>query len=136
MLRDFAERAFDLDQGLLYTIRALTTDLGLTSRNYVEGLRRPYVNPLGYLIQTVALSVVVINAIGDTLLEVLLTPYIKLGTDAPFAGEMTAVEFYETLIAPSILWHEDRLRMWFTVYDEQLFEYTLGYVEGCFPEPD
>jgi len=102
VLRDFAERAFDLDQGLLYTIRSLTTNPGLVSRNYVEGLRRPYVNPLGYLILTVALSVVVVNMIGDALLEVMFAPFTELENDSAIMGEMTAVEFFDTFIEPSI----------------------------------
>lgn len=102
LLRDVAERVFDLDQGLLYTIRSLTTDPGLVSRNYVEGLRRPYVNPLGYLILTVALSIVVVNVIGDALLEVLFLPYIEEGVNESFVGAMSAAEFFDTFIEPTI----------------------------------
>jgi len=102
VLRDFAERAFDLDQGLLYTIRSLITDPGLVSRNYVEGLRRPYVNPLGYLILTVALSVVVVNVIGDQLLEVMFAPFAESENDSAIMGDMTAAEFFDTFIEPSI----------------------------------
>jgi len=63
------------------------------------------------------------------------------GLDGPWTGSTTPIAraeevAHDVVIAPSILWHEGRLRVWFTIYDEQLFEYTLGYVEGRFPEPD
>ena len=63
------------------------------------------------------------------------------GLEGPWTWSATPIAraeevAHDVIIAPSILWHEDRLRMWFTIYDEQLFEYTLGYVEGRFPEPD
>jgi hypothetical protein len=55
--REFTERFLKLERGLFGTVRGMTTRPGGVARDYVEGQRRRYINPMSYLIIGSALSV-------------------------------------------------------------------------------
>lgn len=65
--RDFVERYLKLERGVFRTFRDLLIRPGVVARNYVDGLRRPYVNPLSYLLIASALSVVLIPLYANQL---------------------------------------------------------------------
>ena len=46
--REFASRAFNLNRGLLHTVVSLAQSPGSVPRDYVEGRRRTYTNPLSF----------------------------------------------------------------------------------------
>lgn len=58
--RELVERFFKLERGLPLTVKALTLAPGVVARDYVEGRRRRYVNPLSYLLIGVGLSLLVL----------------------------------------------------------------------------
>ena len=49
LVREFSERFLKLERGLLGTFLGLCRGPGALARAYVEGRRRPYVNPLSYV---------------------------------------------------------------------------------------
>lgn len=64
LLREVAERFFNVEKGWLRTFRELTTGPGAMIRRYVEGDRKTYANPLSYLVIATAVSLVVQTATG------------------------------------------------------------------------
>lgn len=60
LIRQVAERVFELERGLWPTVSGLTIDPGRVLRRYLGGKRRRYVNPASYfLVAAAALSLVV-----------------------------------------------------------------------------
>lgn len=53
---EFAVRYLKLEEGLWLTFRQMFTDPGGVARRYVEGKRRRYTNPLGYLLLATAVA--------------------------------------------------------------------------------
>jgi hypothetical protein len=64
LLRQAADDAFNLDQGLLHTVIALTRRPGPMVREYLSGRTRPYTNPVKYLIICAALATFVSLSLG------------------------------------------------------------------------
>ena len=67
--REFASRAFNLNRGLLHTVVSLAQSPGSVPRDYVEGRRRTYTNPLSFLLLAATLSVLAVNLHLDTIIE-------------------------------------------------------------------
>lgn len=64
VLREIAERFFDVDRGWLRTARELTLGPGAMIRRYVEGHRKVYTNPFAYLVVGTAVSFMVQRLVG------------------------------------------------------------------------
>jgi hypothetical protein len=64
VLREMAERFFDVDRGWLRTVRELTFGPGAMIRRYVEGHRKVYANPFAYLVVGTAVSIMVQRVVG------------------------------------------------------------------------
>lgn len=64
ILREVAERFFNVEKGWLRTARELTTGPGAMIRRYVERDRKSYANPLSYLVMATAVSLVVQSVAG------------------------------------------------------------------------
>lgn len=58
--REFAERFLKLERGLLGTFRQLCLRPGGVARDYVEGRRKRYVNPLSYLFLGAAVTLLIL----------------------------------------------------------------------------
>lgn len=80
LLRAFSSRVFDLDQGLLYTIRRLAIDPGGVSREYVKGRQKPYVHPLALLVVASAGIMGIVGITESTTRSILM----QVGADALF----------------------------------------------------
>ena len=65
LARQFAERFLKLEHGLLGTFVGLTRRPGTLAREFVEGRRRPYVNPLSYLFLGAAVSLLTLPLMLD-----------------------------------------------------------------------
>jgi hypothetical protein len=100
LVRDVVERVFDLDQGVLHTFWHLVIRPGTVARQYVEGLRKPYVNPIAYIVIGVAVTVVGMDLLGDRLVDVMYWPYVKDGQTMP--GDFDIVVFWEEILKPSL----------------------------------
>lgn len=61
LIHDFFRSLFDIDKGILHLIKGLATAPGTVAINYVEGKRKRYFNPFGFLAICVAFSVIVSN---------------------------------------------------------------------------
>jgi len=78
MGKAFVDRVFDLDQGLLYTIRRLAVDPGEVSLEYIKGRQRPYAHPLAYMVIATAVFLGLFGLTEDVVrivTEGMLTPY-------------------------------------------------------------
>jgi hypothetical protein len=64
VLREIAERFFDMDRGWLRTARELTLGPGAMIRRYVQGDRKVYANPFAYLVVGTAVSIMVQKVVG------------------------------------------------------------------------
>jgi len=64
VLREVAERFFDVDKGWLRTVRELTLGPGAMIQRYVQGHRKVYANPFAYLVVGTAVSIMVQRAVG------------------------------------------------------------------------
>jgi hypothetical protein len=64
MLREAADRLFDVEKGWLRTARELTLGPAAMIRRYVEGHREVYTNPFAYLVVGSAVSFIVQKAFG------------------------------------------------------------------------
>jgi hypothetical protein len=73
----FVNDVFDLDHGLLLTVRELFTRPGEMIRCYVAGQRRRYTNPATYLFLTVGLSLVVWSLLADPIAADMKALYLK-----------------------------------------------------------
>ena len=100
LVRDVVERVFDLDQGLLHTFWQLVIHPGTVARRYVEGLRKPYVNPIAYLVICVAVTIVGMDLLGERLVDVMYWPYVKDGATMP--GDFDIVAFWEEVLKPGL----------------------------------
>ena len=67
--REFASRVFNLDRGLLHTVASLARSPGSVPRDYVEGRRRTYTNPLSFFLLAATLSLFSHGLYGDALLD-------------------------------------------------------------------
>jgi len=63
-MRQAADDALNLDQGLLHTIIALTVRPGTAVAEYVRGRTRPYTNPAKYLVICAALATFIMLYFG------------------------------------------------------------------------
>ncbi|MDT0632476.1 DUF3667 domain-containing protein [Rubrivirga sp. S365] len=68
--REFSSRVFNLDRGLLHTVTSLARSPGSVPRDYVEGRRRTYTNPLSFFLLATALSLLMYGLYDDALLDV------------------------------------------------------------------
>ena len=66
---EFASRVFNLNRGLLHTVASLARSPGSVPRDYVEGRRRTYTNPLSFLLLAATLSVLVVSLHLDTIID-------------------------------------------------------------------
>ncbi|WP_420454849.1 DUF3667 domain-containing protein [Rubrivirga sp.] len=73
LVREFSERFLKLERGLLGTFVGLCRGPGTLARRYVEGCRRPYVNPLSYVFLGAAVSL-------------LFLPLVMGGADGDYGG--------------------------------------------------
>jgi len=71
LVRTFISRVFDLDQGLLYTIRRLAVDPGSVARAYVKGRQKPYVGPLAFMVVATAAFIGSFEVVADSMRAVL-----------------------------------------------------------------
>jgi len=71
LVRTFISRVFDLDQGLLYTIRRLAVDPGSVARSYVKGRQKPYVGPLAFMVVATAVFIGAFEIVADSMRSVL-----------------------------------------------------------------
>jgi len=71
LVRTFISRVFDLDQGLLYTIRRLAVDPGSVARAYVKGRQKPYVGPLAFMVVATAVFIGSFEIVADSMRSVL-----------------------------------------------------------------
>ncbi|HHP7236988.1 DUF3667 domain-containing protein [Longibacter sp.] len=67
LVRAFISRVFDLDQGLLYTIRRLAVDPGSVARAYVKGRQKPYVGPLAFMVVATAVFIGSFELVADSM---------------------------------------------------------------------
>ena len=63
--REFAERFLKLERGLFATARLAVLDPGRLGREYVEGRRRRYMNPVSFLLLGSALAVLLMPLYGS-----------------------------------------------------------------------
>jgi len=73
LMRQAADDALNLDQGLLHTVVALTVRPGIAVAEYVRGRTRPYTNPAKYLVICAALAtfVMLYSGVLDAQLNVM-----------------------------------------------------------------
>ncbi len=64
VLREAAERLFDVESGWLRTARELTLAPGAMIRRYVQGHRKVYTNPFAYLVVGTAVNVMAQKMVG------------------------------------------------------------------------
>ena len=62
MVRGF----FDLDEGLLYTVRVATLNPGVAACRYLDGETRRFVSPVGYLLFAVTVAFVIFWSLRDS----------------------------------------------------------------------
>ena len=67
--REFSSRVFNLDRGLLHTVTSLARDPGSVPRDYVEGRRRTYTNPLSFFLLATAFSLLTMGTYEDEMRE-------------------------------------------------------------------
>lgn len=65
---EFASRVFNLDRGLLHTATSLARAPGSVPRDYVEGRRRTYTNPLSFFLIAATLSLLSYGLYDDALI--------------------------------------------------------------------
>lgn len=62
---EFAARFLRMERGLPHTVLGLYRHPGVVAREYVEGHRRRYMNPLGYFLVAATVSLLMFNVIED-----------------------------------------------------------------------
>lgn len=67
--REFAGRVFNLNRGLLHTVVSLAKSPGSVPRDYVEGRRRTYTNPLSFFLLAATLSLLSFQLYEDAMFE-------------------------------------------------------------------
>ena len=65
LVREFSERFLKLERGLLGTFFGLCRGPGTLARRYVEGCRRPYLNPLSYVFVGAAASLLLLPVLME-----------------------------------------------------------------------
>lgn len=101
--REFTERFFKLERGLLRTIREMTTDPGGMITRYVQGQRRSYLNPFSYVVISSVLTVLVFQVAGiqqelaDLIRTQLYEQTSAQGTTAPPAFIQLYIDFMATI---------------------------------------
>ena len=111
---EFASRVFNLNRGLLHTVVSLAKSPGAVPRDYVEGRRRTYTNPLSFFLLATAFS--------------LLTMGLYEGEMREQAREMVAVQEAEREAAHAGHDHADEP----SAFDESVGsgeEFMMAYME-------
>ena len=67
--REFASRVFNLDRGLLHTVTSLARTPGSVPRDYIEGRRRTYTNPLSFFLLAATFSLLSYAVYDDALFD-------------------------------------------------------------------
>lgn len=81
-----ADDLFEIDRGLLFTVKELWINPGNTALNYIEGKTKPYYSPLKYLIFWTALFLILAPFFKD-LRAVDSIESLIINSHPPFSGE-------------------------------------------------
>lgn len=92
LVRDFLVRKLGLEGGLLRTVVDLTVRPATMIRDYVNGRRQRYTNPVAYLLLVAGLYVLLAGTWTDAMVEGLRSDNAELG--GPAAESMVQVQLY------------------------------------------
>jgi hypothetical protein len=71
-------RVFDLEGGLLHTFVSLFRDPGAVARDYVRGIRSPYINPFTYFLLAAAVQLIFQRITRDAMVGVMANAYAAM----------------------------------------------------------
>ena len=103
---------FEINRGLIYTLKELWINPGKTALNYIEGKTKRYYNPLKYLIFWTAFSLIL----------------------APFFKDLKTINSIESLVINShTSFSGESLGDFFSIYIQVLVHYTNLFYLGLVP---
>lgn len=94
--REFTERFFKLERGLLRTMREMTTDPGGMISRYVSGKRRSYLNPFSYVVIGSVLTVLMfqLTGVNQELAEIVRTQLYEQTSAQGTAANPAFIQLY------------------------------------------
>lgn len=128
IIRDFADRHWDLNGPFIKTVRGLFTHPAELSREYIAGKRRRYTNPVSYFVTILALFLIIKNLIDYDILEL----YFEFNGRSPRDINMpdSALQDYQLYFEKPIYLFADKLNLFMLVF---VFVYA-GISKTFFPK--